>query len=255
VKLLAFLFLLSSCSTPLLKGEPSQGKTNYSYADVSGSYRFVRESRQIKKKIVTRNQLLDTKGGSSKVLEKTIMVSQIGSIKGNKSRLLTVRPVASEFTVWLEGKKYHSRMQLNEKTKSMRLTLDTPETKWRGTSEIKFPKGKYFCFFSQIPECLYHNYFLTLAQENKNKPYDFYVVWDGYPYIQYQLTRVGQSLFAPATLKFDGEINGQLRYIVEVEGQMILYHFKRSYDLEKIAWIAQGITIVPPGQEVESDDE
>ncbi len=255
MKLLALLFLLSSCSSQLLTGEPIQGKTSYSYADVSGSYRLNRESRQIKQKLVTRNQLLDTKGGSSKVLEKTIMVSQIGSIKAKKTRILTVRPVASEFTVWLEGKKYHSRMQLNEKNKSMRLTLDSPETKWQGTSEIKFPKGKYFCFFSQIPECLYHNYHLPHAHENKNKRYDFYVVWDGYPYIQEQLTRVGQSLSAPATLKFDGEINGQFRYIVEVEGQMILYHFTRSYDLVKIAWIAQGITIVPPGEEIESDDE
>ena len=255
MKLLTLLFLLSSCSTQLLKSEPSQGKTTYSYADVSGSYRLNRESRQIKQKLVTRNQLLDTKGGNAKVLEKTIMVSQIGSIKGSKSRILTVRPVASEFTVWLEGKKYHSRMQLNEKNKSMRLTLDSPDPKWQGQSEVKFPKGKYFCFFSQIPECLYHNYHLTLASENRNKRYDFYVVWDGYPYIQDQLTRVGQSLFAPAILKFDGEINGQFRYIVEVEGQMILYHFTRSYDLVKIAWIAQGITVVPPGEEVDSDDE
>lgn len=252
---LLLLFLVSSCSTQIFKGEPSQGKTTYSYSDVSGSYKLNRESRQIKKKLVTRNQLLNTKGGQAKVLEKTIMVSQIGSIKGSKSRILTVRPVASEFTVWLEGKKYHSRMQLNEKTKSMSLTLDSPETKWQGQSEIKFPKGKNFCFFSQIPECLYHNYYLPLAHENRNKKYDFYVVWDGYPYIQDQLTSVGQSLFGSATLKFDGEINGQFRYIVEVEGQMILYHFTRSYDLLKIAWIYQGITVVPLGEEVESDDE
>lgn len=255
MKLLVLLFLLSSCSTQLLRSEPTQGKTTYSFTDVSGSYRLNRESRQIKQKLVTRNQLLDTRGGSAKVLEKTIMVSQIGSIKAKKSRILTVRPVASEFTVWLEGKKYYSRMQLNEKNKSMRLTLDSPEAKWQGQSEIKFPKGKYFCFFSQIPECLYHNYHLTHANENKNKRYDFWVVWDGYPYIQDQLSHVGRSLFAPATLKFEGEINGQFRYIVEVEGQMILYHFTRSYDLIKIAWIAQGITIVPPGEEVESDDE
>lgn len=238
----------------MFKGSPKQGKTTYSYVDVGGSFRFVRESKDIKKKLVTRGQLLDTKGSSSRVLEKSINVSQVGSIKSKDKRLLTVRPLASEFTVWLEGKKYTSRMKINTATKSMRVTLESPEAKWQGTSEIKFPQGKYFCFFNQIPECLYHNYLLNQAVENEGRTFGFYVVWDSWPFIQDQLTRVGKNLFAPASLKFDGEIKGQFRYIVEVEGQMVLYHFTKSFDLVKIAWIAQGITITPPGEEIVDDE-
>jgi hypothetical protein len=199
--------------------------------------------------------LIDAKGTQAKVLEKTVLVSQIGSIKSKKARLITVRPFASEFTVWLEGQKYTSRMRLNTKNKSLNVTLTSPEKKWQGTSEIQFPKGKYFCFYNQIPECLHFNSLLAQANTHRDLKYDFYMVWDSYPFIQDQLTRVGQSLFAPATLKFDGEINGQFRYIVEVEGQIILYHFTRNFELVKIAWIAQGITIVPPGEEIADDDE
>ena len=237
-----------------MTGEPKEGKTGYSYADISGSYRLNREFKKIKNKVVTRNQILSTTGSAARVLEKSITVSQVGSIKSKKNRLITVRPLASEFTVWLEGKKYSSRMKLNEKSKSMQVTLDSPEAKWRGVSSVPFPKGKYFCFFNQIPECLYHNYLLVNASRHEKVKFDFFVIWDSYPFLQEQLSGVGKNLFAPASIKFDGAIKGTFRYIVEVEGQMILYHFSKSFDLLKISWITQGITVVPPGEEV-ADDE
>lgn len=254
MKILFLLFLLSGCAAHSFKDKPREGKTTYSYVDESGSFNFLRETKTIKKKIVTRNQLLDKKGSSSTLLEKTILVSQMGSIKSKKSRLLTVRPEASEYSVWLEGKKYISRMRINPATKSMRVALESPEAKWQGTSEFPFPKAKYFCFFNQIPECLYHNYLLIHAAENPNQRYDFYVIWDSWPYVQDVLTRVGKKLFAPASVKFDGEIKGLFRYIVEVEGQEVSYQFTKSFDLVKVAWITQGITIAPPGQEIAEDE-
>lgn len=253
MKFLFFLFLLSGCTSQLLTGKQSEGKTTYSYVDESGSFNFRRESKLINQKLVTRNQLLEKKDSGTKLLEKTILVSRIGSIKSRKTRLLTVRPEASEYTVWLEGKKYLSRMKINTTTKSMALTLESPEARWQGTSQVKFPKGKYFCFFNQIPECLYHNYLLTKSTERKTQRFDFWIVWDSYPYVQDVLTKVGRNLFARATLKFDGENNGLFRYIVEVEGQEILYLFTKSFDLVKVAWISQGITIAPPGQEIAED--
>ena len=253
MKIIFFLLILSGCSN-LTRGTPSEGKTIYSYVDGSGSYKLIRESKLLKQKIGTRIQLLDTKGGNQRVVEKSILISQIGSIKSRNKRLLTVRPSASEFTVWLEGKKYFSSMKLDPKNKSMKLTLDSPEKRWQGTSQVKFPAGKYFCFYNQLPECLYHNYLLILANENRDQKFDFIVVWDGYPYIQDQLTRVGKNLFASATLKFDGENKGLFRYIVEVEGQMILFQMSKSFDLVKVAWITQGITVAPPGQAIVEEE-
>ena len=248
MKILFFLILLTSCSS--FNGKPREGKSSYSYADASGGYRLVRESKQIEKKVITRNQLIDSKSGQAKVLEKSILVSQVGSIKSKSGRLLTVRPLASEFVVWLEGKKYSSKMQLNPANKTMKVTLNSPESRWQGSKEIAFPKGKYFCFFNQIPECLYHNYLLPLANKNGTQKFNFSIIWDSYPYLQDQYNYVGKNLFAAATVKYDGEFKKQFRYIVEVEGQMILYTFTKSYDLARIAWIAQGITIVPPGEEI-----
>jgi hypothetical protein len=222
---------------------------------VSGTYRLQRDVKFIKKKLVTRTQILVPSAGSDKVVEKSITVSQIGSVKNSGGRSLIVRPLASEFTVWLEGKKYISRMQLNTKTKAMRVTLDSPETKWQGQSDVSFPSGKYFCFFSQIPECLYHNQIFLRALEHKKQTYDFYIVWDNYPYVQEQLTHVGQNLFSHATVKYDGELKGRIRYIIDVDEQVILYQFTKDFELAGQSWISQGVTITRPGEEVKSDEE
>lgn len=253
MKITVFLFFFISCSHNGPGGTPSEGKTTYSYSDVSGSYRLVREVKRIQKKLVTRSQLFSTSGSNNRVLEKSITVSQIGSIKLKSQRQKLLRPSASEFTVWLEGKKYQSRMQLLPTKKAMRLSVQGPEKKWNGISEISFPKGKYFCFFSQIPECLYQNYLLQQAYEIKNKRFDFYVVWDSFPMLQDQMSGVGKSMFAVASVKFDGEVKKTFRYIVEVEGQYVVYHFSKAFDMMKMSWIAQGITIVPPGEEVAAE--
>lgn len=250
MKLLLTLLFISGCATHIFSGEPRQGKTVYSYSDAGGRLNFSRESKVIKKTLVTRNQFLSPQ---NKLLEKSVMVSQIGSIKSKSSRILTVRPEASEFQIWLEGKKYSSQMKINEQAKSMSVTLSSPETKWNGSSEHKFPKGKYFCFFNQLPECLYRNYLLEKAYKYPNQKFDFFVIWDGYPYIQDLYSGVGTNLFSSANLVYEGPEKKSFRYIIEIDGQTIVYVFSKSFDLEKIAWIAQGIIVVPPGQEVQDE--
>jgi hypothetical protein len=254
VKLILISCLFVSCSSYIFKGKPREGKTAYAYIDEGGAFGLIREAKTVDKKIVSRIQILDRKGAGNRLLEKSVMASQIGSIRSNRVRLLTVRPLASEYTVWLEGKKYISRTKLNQVKKSLTLTLESPETRWNGTEDIPFPKGKYFCFYNQIPECLYHNSLLTISRENEAQEFNFYVVWDSFPYVQEMYTNVAKNLFTPATLKFDGEINGVFRYIVELEGQSIFYQFSKSFDLIKIAWVTQGITVAPPGQEIIEDE-
>lgn len=247
MKILCLLFLLCSCAVFKSKG-PKDGKRVFSYQDVTGSYRMQREIKTIKNKIVARNQLM-LASGNAKVVEKSVTVAEIGSIQDGKKRVMVVRPTASEFIVWLEGKRYQSRMKLVPEKKSIRVTLESPEKQWQGTSDILVPKGRFFCFYSQLAECLYHNRLLESAQEDRKQEYGFYIVWDNYPYLQEQLSGVGTNVFSAATVKFDGEIKKRFRYIIEVEGQVLLYHFSTSFALEKIAWISQGITMVPPGEE------
>lgn len=245
------LILLNSCTSLVKSVSPKEGKSFYSYVDAAGKFTYGREHKLIKNKIVSRAQIILAQGGSQKILEKTITVSQLGTVKDKKSRVLVTRPYAAEFTVWLEGKNYSSKMRLDQANKAMLVELSSPEEKWRGNSSIPFPKGKQFCFFAQIPDCLYHNLYLSRALAKKNEGLSFWVVWEGYPYIQDQLVGVGKRLFSLATLKYEGEAKSQHRYSVEVDGQTVLYYFSKSFDLVRMLWIAQGISILPPGEEAE----
>ena len=247
--------LLVSCSALKRSPEPAQGKYVYSYSDVSGNFRYQRDIKFIKKKLVTRTQIMIPSAGSDRIVEKSVTVSQLGSVKDGRTRSFVLRPLASEFTVWLEGKKYSSRMQLDTARKSMRVTLDSPEPKWKGQTQVPFPSGKLFCFFSQIPDCLYHNQILAKSLASKRQSYDFYVVWDNYPYVQEQLTNVGKNLFSHATIKYDGEPKGRIRYILEVEDQILLYQFSKNFELTGYSWISQGINMVKPGEEVKAEEE
>ncbi len=248
---LVVFFTVSCARTPL--GGNGDAKTSYSYVDESGTFTLSRETKLVGSKLVTRAQLLDKKSGG-RLLEKSVMLSQIGSIRNGSQRLLIVRPQASEYTVWIEGKKYVSRMQLVPGKRAMRMTLESPEPKWQGTSEVPVPKAKYLCFFGQLPECLARSNLLENARLIEGRRFDFLLVWDSFPYVQDLLTKTGQKLFDRAAIKFDGEINGLFRYIVEVEEQVISYQFTKSYELVKVAWISQGITIAPPGQEIVEDE-
>lgn len=252
--LLSFL-LLSSCATTLKFGAaPKEGLRTFKYVDASGTYAYTRETKLIKNRLITRAQI-SAQAGGQKLLEKSVMVTQLGSVKGKSGRLLVSRPFASDFTVWLEAKRYDSKFRLETATKSMAVELTSPEEKWNGKSSVKVPKATLFCFFSQIPDCLYHNQLLTKAMERKGEDTPFYVVWDSYPYVQEQFSGVGTNLFAPAVVKYDGELKSIRRYVVEVNGQSVLYHFSKSFDLVRMLWIAQGVSIVPPDEDMSDVEE
>jgi hypothetical protein len=248
------LLFIISCTLKNPSQNFREDYSTYNYLESSGTYKFIRESKKISQKIVTRQQMMDEKKGSPKLIEKSITVSRIGSIKNKSSRLLILRPEASEYTVWLEGKKYSSKLELNPRGKTMRIMMESPEKKWQGTSEVTFPKGKYFCFFNQLTECLRLNFLLSKALEQKSREFHFYLIWDSYPYVQEIFNRVGTKLFTPASVKYDGTINGLLRFIVEVEGQVVVYQLNSSFHFIKMAWISQGVTIAPPGEENHDED-
>ena len=249
---LLILLSTSACSVLTSQGAPKEGKRTFSYSDVSGKYIFTRESKLLKNRLITRTQISTVSGN---LLEKSIMVSQLGTIKDQRGRVLSIRPYGSEFTVWLEGKKYESRMKIDPKSKSMLVELNSPEDKWKGRSTTPFPKGKQFCFFSQIPDCLYHNNYLFRSQQGKGEGLGFYVVWDSFPYVQEQLTNIGMRLFSSAVLKYEGTAKNILRYQVEVDVQTLLYQFAKSYDLDRMFLVSQGISIMPPGEEVSDVEE
>lgn len=254
-----FIFLLSliftSCSSLVSNISPKEKKQQYAFIDGSGRFTFIREHKVVKNKLITRTQITSNLGSTQKPLEKSVLVSQIGTINTGKKRTLIVRPFASDFTVWLEGKRYESKMRLDTKSKSMIVDLESPEAKWKGRQSFPVPKGEHFCFFAQVPDCLFHNQILNRALERKGKFIPFTVIWDGYPYIQDQYSGVGSKLFSVARVKYEGEHKSIRKFLVEVDGQGVLYHFSKSFDLVRIFWIAQGISIIPPSEEITDVDQ
>lgn len=61
-------------------------------------------------------------------------------------------------------------------------------------------------------------------------------------------------MFSSAKIRFEMVDRGLLRFLVSVDGESILYHFSKSFDLAKISWIAEGITVAPIN-EAENVDE
>ncbi len=248
------LLILCSCSGLTPKTLLKNNKKIYSYYDVTGKYTLTRESVFLENKIVIRTFLQSSQESDEKVLEKSVTVSQVGTIKDKEKRTLAVRPFASEFDVWLEGKKYSSKMNLNGSIKSMQIDLDSPESKWKGRQNIKFPKGSQFCFFSQLSECLYYSHTLEKSLKHRSDIIRFYVVWDNFPFVQEQISGVGDKLFSPASIRFESEEKSVLRYTVDVNGQTLLYQFSKSFELVRMFWIANGISILPYGEEINEED-
>jgi len=251
--LLFIALLIAGCSgsIPVLS---NQKKQTLSLTDVSGKYVLFRESKLLNKKLVTRTKISPTR--AKKNVEKSIVVSNLGTIKDGDKRLLVLMPYAAEFEVWLEGKRYFSRMTTDTKDQSMKVESEGLETthQWYGTKSIKFPNSKYFCFYGQIPECLFQMGFLQQMKSFPDYRKEFIVVWDSFPFTQELFTGVGKNLFAFAEIKFLKEEKNRLVYEVDLDGQLVLYYFSKSFELAKIIWIAQGITILPPGEESAQND-
>lgn len=235
-------FLFVSCASNELKVH--EGKHIYSLSDVSGSFRLEREVKFQKKKLITRTRIVSPSGGNSKVLEKSVTLSQFGSVKTKKGAVRVVRPLASEFVTWLEGKKFESRMKVDLKTRTMIVSSSDKKEQI-----IPFPKGQQFCFFGQIPDCLNLSGILKRASEKTKQGVDFFIIWESFPFTPDLYIGAGKNLFSSANFKYDGRIKNRIRYILEVDGQVILFHFSQNHKFEKMAWISQGLTVVPPGEE------
>lgn len=247
--LFIFLFILSCSSTK--STIPPDSIKQYNYQDVSGDFRFSREKKTVNKKIVNRSVISSRDG--LRLYEKSIMVSQPGSIKTKKGRINTFRPMASDYEVWLDGKLHKSSLRLDPKNKSMKATV-LEAGKKRRVQDIKFPKHEQFCFYNQIPECLAYNGILQNVI-NTSQGREFFVVWDTWPFHKEMLSSFGNNLFVGAQVRYEGKDKEGHRIIVDLAGQFILYHFSERYELVKMAWISQGITLLPVGQSISSEVE
>jgi hypothetical protein len=250
VKILV-LFILAACAqSPWKPGElrVSRSATTFTYQDVGGEFEQNREIRFEKKRLATRTQIMSPTNSGERMLEKTFAVSSYGSVKTKQGRVPAMRPLLSQHTVWLEGKKYFSQLKLDPVTKRMRVIMQSPETKWTGSKDIRVPKGTVFCFFSQLPECLAISGLLNEVKTKRRPRATFHLVWDSYPYHQEHFSGLPATAFSVARLTLEKAEALRTRFDVEVEGQTLSLHFSKSGEFARMFWTTQGISLLPPGE-------
>lgn len=271
--ILFFLLFVNACSFFEKKSHQSvydffsekNKKKTFIYTDASGSFDYIRETKQLKNMIVSRNRMFSKverkrrsflssrNKNNSLLVEKSILLSKLGVIKSKGRNKLVLRPEKSEFLVWLEGKKYQNTMTIIPQKKAMRVEftslVSTHESESRKESYIEtFPPSTHICFFNQLPECLKSNMLLKQMINKRREKTSIFILWDQYPFSQEMYLNVGSKLFSKASVKYEGTFKKNHRIVVEVEGQDIVYFFDNNLNFKKLAWIVQGTTLISPDE-------
>lgn len=249
--LLLVLISSYSCSTSNGLDNIAEGRSVYNYIDESGKYSYIKDVKKNNGKIISRVTIKSAKGGD-RVLEKSVTISQVGSISQNKKRTIAIRPMASDLLIWLNSQKYEVQQRINIKNKAMNVRSKGPENRW-SSEDVKFPKGQYFCYFGQLPECLAFTKLTQRSQTSPDTAFSFHIIWESYPHNQDYLVGIGKSLFTPASIKYDGLYKGHHRYSVDVAGQSILFHYTKNFSFVRMFWVNQGISLIPQDEDIAAE--
>ena len=242
------ILLICSCSSlgkKSLKSDLTRPEESFSYSDKSGKF-IIKISSGFNKKdnsYFFKKSLEIPDKSENNILEQSITFSDVGTV-GKKQT--TVRPKLSQYTVWFEGKKYFSELKMNPAKEAMEVKMISPEENLNGTKTIKLPSTKVqYCFFSQVIECARAMGFLNKASSKEAGLMNFYVVWEGYPYLNEVYAGVPVELFSKAQLEYDGKTKeNEIRYNLKVSGQSIFYIVDENQIMKKMFWVSQGISMV-----------
>lgn len=257
--LFTLILLFSSCShtkkAAEIKKDLTHGEEKFSYTDKNGQF-LVRLASGFNKKtnvFFTKRSLEVPNGDQNKILETSVTFSDLGSIK--KKNVL--RPKLSQYNVWFDGKKYFSEIKMVPAKKSMEVKMVSPETQWNGTKQIKLPSTKaLYCFFSQVVECAKTVGFLAEASKKEEGALNFYLIWEGYPYLNETFTNVPSQLFTKAQLEYDGVTKeNERRFNLKVAGQSIFYIVDDKMQMKKMFWVSQGISMVNSSSKKSAGDQ
>jgi hypothetical protein len=239
--------LTTSCagSKTHLKKELIRGEERFSYTDKNGQF-LVKLSSGFNKKentFFTKRILEVPNKETDNVLEQSVALSDIGTLKKKKTIL---RPKLSQYNVWFEGKKYFSELKINALKKSIDVKMVSPETQWNGTKQVKLPSTKaLYCFFSQVVECAKTIGFLSEAIRKETGSMNFYIIWEGYPYLNETFSDFPSELISKAQLEYDGKTKeDERRFNLKVGGQSIFYVVDKKEQMKKMFWVSQGISMV-----------
>jgi hypothetical protein len=245
---LFFLLLLSCASKPektklkIPNVDIKSNTTLFEMVDLNGPFDLNRQIKRDKSKLASKVIIYES-GNQSVIVEKTVSMSRLGRIKINGKSAPSVRPEISQHEVWLNGQKFFSQLKLNAKKRSMDVTLRSNIEKWNGTQSYPFPQGQFFCFFSQIPECLIHFKLVTHASKSGKGAMSFTIIWDNYPYHSENFTGIGEVLFSSAIASFAGVNDGKYKFAVEFGQQTFFVQYDKDYKYDSMYWVSQGLSI------------
>lgn len=235
------VFLLTSCSAlapKRLSARPQSSATSYKLKDRTGEYLLKRYVKAVGNKVANKNEVFAEAEGSEP-LEKTVVVSELGSVRAKVGSRPALRPNASEHVIWFDKKRYFTSMKVDTKSKSLNARMESPEKDWTGNKSFPFPKGAAFCFFSQVPECVKAHGYL----EARDAPREIQIIWDSYPYHAELYNGISSGPFTKGIWAYDKKMDGNFRFGLLVEGQLILYDFDKSFMLRNVYWVAQGYSL------------
>lgn len=243
IKIFIFFLLIGCSSRGLVTDSPELQKRNesilFEYSDNTGEYLAKREIKIVKNKLVSRVTILSRDGLQE--LETQVSMSKLGTLKNSKDNTLAILPEASQFKVWFNKELYSSNMRFNPTSKTITTIAKSPSTDKETLKDFKIPKGNYFCFFSQLPECLKMQN-LLLKAASKSVP--IYLIWDSYPYHVEQYENLLDSPLMLATLTLTEHDKNEYKFALDIGNQIIFYHFDKKLNFVKMFWISQGISLV-----------
>ncbi len=245
------IFILSSCSL-LNRKTPAElvdnfykksTKARFDLVDKAGAFVVVRETgyREKDNRYLTKSSIYPENDDRSNLLEESVSISNPGALGG---KVKVLRPYASRYRVWFEGKEYKTEMFLREKEKGLQIKMTSPESQWSGEKLVTLPKGTgVFCFLNQLIECVRMTGFLNLATKNDTGVMNFHLIWDGYPYYSQQYAKLPNEPISEAKFTYDGTTaSGESRFTLDVENQKIFYFVDKEYNFIKRFWVSQGLS-------------
>lgn len=232
MRLIFLSFILLSCSH--FKNDPKKTQKKYDFKDATGVFSLEKDLVQEESKLISRTKLI----ANQKLVEKTFAISEYG---GRGGGLSPVRPFVSQYLSWFEGKRYFSQIKLDLQRKKLNVLVKSPEQRWNGKSEFSFPRGKIFCFKSQLIECLKKSGALGLVDQGRKVK--LYIVWDSFPFHQELYSGFSHSPFSAAVVYGENNKNKK-RYIVEVNNQPLIFELENGIIIKEMYWIAQGIQMI-----------
>ena len=237
MRFLILLLLLSCAGTKTTQRTiVKSGVKKFILTDGSGKFHVERQVKISGKKILTRSILTDWKN-PNQILEKSVTASLAGRLRNGEFSLL---PQASQFSVWFDKKLYFSQVKVNKSKKTIEVLKKSPEAKWSGSEEVKAPAGKYFCFFSSLPECVIS---LNLLIKSRKGKIPIFLIWDSYPYYGEQYQGLSAELISLTQFSFANMVENSLRFELDIGNQIIFYHFDKNLNFEKMFWVSQGISL------------